>query len=227
MTERAPILPLTPNPLLKRMRRRPIPARARKWLNAEGSLTRRLNAVCDTVHIQILHQRQAALWPLEKKALGRQRHQQGGATHVRTVLQWCGEPDTAFPGVFARSAVLAPQARLSWGSLRGLGNRPLAHLLFVAPGIRRTPLFYQYDPPHAPETRHVLRQWQQQAGAHADRLPQRGIWRRYSVFLHRGAPLIVTEWFAPEVLDWPIDHRKLTPIRRLQPRIQKQQHRRA
>ena len=72
-----------------------------------------------------------------------------------------------------------------------------------------------------------LRQWQQQAGAHADRLPQRGIWRRYSVFLHRGAPLIVTEWFAPEVLDWPIDHRKLTPIRRLQPRIQKQQHRRA
>ena len=169
MTERAPILPLTPNPLLKRMRRRPIPARARKWLNAEGSLTRRLKAVCDTVHIQILHQRQAALWPLEKKALGRQRHQQGGATHVRTVLQWCGEPDTAFPGVFARSAVLAPQARLSWGSLRGLGNRPLAHLLFVAPGIRRTPLFYQYDPPHAPETRHVLRQWQQQAGAHADR----------------------------------------------------------
>ena len=58
-------------------------------------------------------------------------------------------------------------------------------------------------------------------------VPQRGIWRRYSVFLHRGAPLIVTEWFAPEVLDWPIDHRKLTPIRRLQPRIQKQQHRRA
>ena len=34
-------------------------------------------------------------------------------------------------------------------------------------------------------------------------LPRQGVWRRSSVFDINGARILVTEWFAPEVFDWP------------------------
>ena len=47
--------PLTPNPLqLRSLQRRPVAARMRRWLQAEGSLTRHLTRASGRVQVQVL-----------------------------------------------------------------------------------------------------------------------------------------------------------------------------
>ena len=194
----------TPNPLqLRSQRRRPVPAGMRRWLQAEGSLTRHLTRASGRVRVQVLQQGSDALWPEEIAALQRQPFQQAGSSHVRTVLLWCGPPGAERPAVLARSAVLAPQSRLRWRGLRGLGDKPLAQLLFDTPHIHRSPLRWHHDAAHSPAARHVLQLWQRHAPEHTAMLPRQGVWRRSSVFDINGARILVTEWFAPEVFDWP------------------------
>ncbi|WP_323031856.1 chorismate--pyruvate lyase family protein [Brachymonas denitrificans] len=196
--------PLTPNPLqLHSLQRRPVAARMRHWLQAEGSLTRHLTRASGRVQVQVLQQGSDALWPEEARALRRQPFQQAGSAHVRTVLLWCGPTGQERPAVLARSAVLAPQSRLRWRGLRGLGDKPLAQLLFDTPHIHRSPLRWHHDAAHSPAARHVLQLWQRHAPEHTAMLPRQGVWRRSSVFDINGARILVTEWFAPEVFDWP------------------------
>ena len=193
-----------PHPeLLRSLHGRPVAVGMRSWLQAEGSLTRHLTRASGRVRVQVLQQGSAALWPEERTALRRQPFQQGGSTHVRTVLLWCGPPGAERPAVLARSAVLAPQSRLRWRGLRGLGDKPLAQLLFDTPHIRRSPLRWRRDAAHGPAARHVLRLWLRHAPDHAAMLPRRDVWRRSSVFEIGGARILVTEWFAPEVFGWP------------------------
>lgn len=174
------------------------------WLQAPGSLTRHLARASGAVQVQVLQQGSAALWPHEAAALGRTPARQGASAHVRTVLMWCGPQPHAFPAVLARSAVLAPHSRLRWQGLRSLGERPLAQLLFDTPQVQRSALRWHYDAPGSQVARHVRSLWLQHAPDFAAELPARGIWRRYSVFSQRGARILVTEWFAPEVWSWPL-----------------------
>lgn len=195
-----PEFSLPANPLLRRGHRRPVAATMRRWLRAEGSLTRHLTRASGRVRVEVLQQGNAPLWPDEIRALRRHPFQQSGSAHVRTVLLWCGPAGDEFPAVLARSAVLAPQSRLRWRGLRGLGDKPLAQLLFDTPHMRRSTLRWQQDMAHSPAARHVLRYWHEHAPDHV--LPERGVWRRSSVFTHSGARILVTEWFAPEVFGW-------------------------
>ena len=174
---------------------------ARSWLQAPGSLTRHLAQAIGPVQVEVLQQGAAPLWPEEARALQHGRFRHGGVAHVRTVVLWCTLPDgRPWPAVLARSAVLAPHARLRWSGLRGLGRSPLAQLLYDTPRIRRSPLVAQRDAPASPAARHVLRLWPRPADP-TPPLPPRAVWRRSSVFVRAQAPLIVTEWFAPGVWD--------------------------
>lgn len=158
----------------------------RAWLEATGSLTARLRRH-GQVRVQVLRQGPQHLWPEEARALG---HRHG---HVREVLLWVDDR----PAVWARSCTSLHEARGAWRAIKGLGNRPLAEILFNDTGIQRTTLHRWHWPAHGRPWSHRRRTWQAalQDGVHAsDPCPA---WARSSVFSRRGALLLVTESFAP------------------------------
>lgn len=166
-------------------RRKAIPARLRQWLSAPGSLTARLR-LHGAVSVQVISQGRRTLWPQEQEAL---RSMQG---HVReVVLRVDGRP-----AVWARSSTPLNAVKGPWRAIKGLGNRPLAELLFEHNQVRRDPLIAQALASQSPERCHLARQWARIAPQANTPAPT---WTRRSVFRHRGHPLQVLESFAPWV----------------------------
>lgn len=170
------------------MKALPLDRALRAWLLSDGSLSRRLAQAFGGFRVQLLDQGTAPATAEELRVL--RRHGSGRCRlqrcHVREVVLW-GDGQ---PLVHARSVLPAVQARLTWRAVRGLGQRPLADLLF---GLRAA---------------HCDRLGGQQASPlQARRLGHRlgwsahPLWCRRSVFTRRGVPLLVTEWFAPAVRD--------------------------
>ena len=152
------------------------------WLQAPGSLTARLRAH-GSVQVRVLRQGSAALWPSECADL----HTRSG--HVREVALLLD----GVPVVWARSCT--PHAALQgpWKSLRRLGTRPLAELLFLERQVLRDPLSSHALPRHGLEERHLRAHW------NALRPQPTPRWARSSVFWLHGQPLRVMEAFAPWV----------------------------
>lgn len=160
----------------------------RSWLLSDGSLSRRLAQAFGHFQVQVLRQGTAPATSEERRLL--RRHARGHLRlprcHVREVVLW----GDGRPLVHARSVLPAVQARLAWRALRGLGQRPLADLLFgpqAAPCVR---LGAQRSTPLQARRLSARLQW-----AHHP------LWSRRSVFTRRGVPLLVTECFAPAVCE--------------------------
>jgi len=164
--------------------RRPVPASAQRWMWADGSLTARLRGLGE-VKVTRLRQGPQALHALEQRLLGVSHG------HVREVLLWVDER----PAVWARSVVCARGVQGAWRALRGLGNRPLAELLFADRLVRRTPLQAGRPTAHGLQASHLLRGWPQGKG-----FGLAPAWWRWSVFTRRGQALLVQEALAPWVL---------------------------
>lgn len=144
--------------------------------------------------VQLLGQGMEPARSLDATALGLSP---GKPVHGRTVLLRCEGEGM----VLAHSVVRAAVSRGPWRALKGLGQRPLAELLFVRADVHRTPLAQQWLPPRHPVAKWVARQWEQSTG---QALPGRGIWRRWSLFSRRGESLMVSEFFVPGwVAQWP------------------------
>ncbi len=169
------------------MKSLPLDRALRGWLLSDGSLSRRLSRCFGGFRVQVLSQGTAAATADELQVL---RKHGGGVRdqrcHVREVVLW----GNGRPLVHARSVLPAVQAQLTWRAVRGLGQRPLADLLF------------------GPRAAHCTRLGSLcMAPLQARRLGGRlgwadhPLWCRRSVFTRRGVPLLVTEWFAPAVRD--------------------------
>ena len=159
--------------------------RLRQWLLGRGSLTQRLQRRCDRFSVKVLSQGVAAAGRDERMVIG----VRGNARCVtREVALKCARQ----PVVFAHS-VTAPRAlRGPWRMLATLGARPLGAALFADPRIQRRPLrFRQLNPRHE-----LFRR----ACESLDR-PPASLWARRSLFVRRGARLLVTEVFLPAVLE--------------------------
>ena len=103
----------------------------RDWLRAPGSLSRRLARLGERFEVQLLRQGVTPFRALERRALGLPPR---GLTVVREViLRVDGRPC-----VWARSAVHQRATTGPWRALKGLGTRPLAHLLYDDPLISRS-----------------------------------------------------------------------------------------
>ena len=169
------------------MRSLPLDRALRAWLSSDGSLSRRLSLSFGGFRVQLLDQGTAPATDDELRVL---RQHGGGARvqrcHVREVVLW----GDGRPLVHARSVLPAVQARLTWRAVRGLGQRPLADLLF---GLRAA---------HCARLG-CLGMAPLQARRLGSRLgwTDHPLWCRRSVFTRRGVPLLVTEWFAPAVRD--------------------------
>jgi chorismate--pyruvate lyase len=164
----------------------------RRWLGASGSLSARLAGAGQKFSVQVLAQGRQRLHPEEARALGLAGRRTG---YMREVL--LRVDDVAV--VFARSVTAHAQSLGAWRSIRGLGTRPLADVLFKRLGLTRTPLEFCKLKPTSRVRRHAARVWQQATGAF---VATRTLPARRSVFKRRAAPLLVMEVFAAGSTPW-------------------------
>jgi chorismate--pyruvate lyase len=164
----------------------------RLWLQASGSLSARLAASGDVFSVQVLAQGRQALSPDEASALCLGARRVGYAREV--LLRVDGRPM-----VFARSVTAHADSVGAWHSVRGLGARPLADVLFKRSGISRAPLTYSQLRRQSPLQRHVAKSWKTATGA---TLAAQALSARRSLFVRRGAALLVMEVFAANACDW-------------------------
>ncbi|MBV8037591.1 chorismate lyase [Roseateles sp.] len=159
----------------------------RDWLHAPGSLSRRLARLGERFEVQVLRQGVVPFRALERAALGLPPR---GLTVVREViLRVDGEPL-----IWARSAVHQRATTGPWRALKGLGARPLAHLLYDDPLIHRSELQPRRLSRPGHTRRHAARQWLEATGSV---MPSQMLWSRNSVFSRSGAQLRVMELFVP------------------------------
>jgi chorismate lyase len=159
----------------------------RDWLRAPGSLSRRLARLGQRFDVQVLRQGVAPFRALERLALGLPPR---GLTVVREVILRVD----GVPLVWARSAVHQRATTGPWRALKGLGTRPLAHLLYDDHRISRGELQPRRLARHGHTRRHAARQW---ALATGEAVSPQMLWSRNSVFSRSGAQLRVMELFAP------------------------------
>jgi len=164
----------------------------KRWVGAPGSLSARLASVGQRFSVQVLSQGRQKLHLDEARALGLSGVAPG---YVREVLLRVD----GVAVVFARSVTAHPHSQGPWRSIRGLGTRPLADVLFRQHGIARTPLQFASLAPASPLHRHVAQAWQGATGAP---LTSRTLPARRSVFTHSAAPLLVMEVFAAAHAPW-------------------------
>jgi chorismate--pyruvate lyase len=162
-------------------------ASARAWLLDDGALTARIKARCRDFHVQVLRQGRVRVTREERALLGIH----GSARAIgRDVLLKCGP----VPVVFAHSVMRAGDLRGAWRSIAAMGARPLGAALFADPRIERCPLtFRRLDRGHP--------LYCAAASAVGRVLPP--LWARRSLFLLRGAPLLVTEAYLPDIAGLP------------------------
>ena len=164
----------------------------RRWLQASGSLSARLAATGQTFSVQVLSQGRQPLTRDEACALGLGARRVGYAREV--VLRVDGQAL-----VFARSVTGHADSLGAWRSVRGLGSRPLADVLFRRSGILRAPLAYNQLRRQSLLQRRVARSWQATTGV---ALAHPALPARRSVFTRRGAALLVMEVFAAPANCW-------------------------
>lgn len=165
----------------------------RRWLQAPGSLSARLAATGDVFSVQVLAQGRQALSVDEARALGRGAQRTG---YVREVLLRMDGKAM----VFARSVTAYGDSVGAWRSVRGLGSRPLADVLFRRSGITRQPLAFTQLKRQSQLQRHVARSWQSAA---CTPMAPAALPARRSVFMRHGAALLVMEVFAASAPQWP------------------------
>lgn len=164
----------------------------RAWVGAGGSLTAWLSGTGQAFSVQVLRQGRQGLHPAEWRALNVPA---GRVGYVREVLlRLDGQAVVYARSVTTHAASLGP-----WRSLRGLGTRPLAEVLFNRLPAARGPLAFARLKPASPLQRDVAKAWRRAVGAPVKpgTLPA-----RRSVFTRAGAPLLVMEVFAAPDQPW-------------------------
>jgi chorismate--pyruvate lyase len=166
--------------------RRPLgaDARLRRWLLDRSSLTKRIQSRSRHFRVELLAVRSAPA--------NRDEHRLAGI-RARTS---CKVRDVALHGdgvpvVFAHSVAGLRELKGPWRLILTLGTRPLGAALFADPRVKRLPLHF----------RRVRRgsELYESACAVLDIAPP-GLWARRSLFVLRGARLLVTEVFLPDIL---------------------------
>src|ERR1700760_141915 len=159
------------------------------WLQIAASRSARIASVGGRLTVRVLRQGPVRLQPAEAERIGCPA---GAAAHGREVVLLAD----GVPVVYARSVLQAVHARGTWKAIRGLGNRALADLLFGLPAAQRSGFEFARFAPGSGIAAAVHRRWRDATGTNWGR---REGWARCSVFTRRGAPLLVTECFAPTI----------------------------
>lgn len=155
-----------------------------RWQTASGSLTARLGEF-GPVTVQRLRQRVAPLLPGEARDLGI-------APGTRCLVREVVLRVQGVAVVWARSVTPARSACGPWKALRGLGQQPLARLLFTDRDVGRSSLVAERHRRGSVWHMHADKAWR---AAQGQSWPHVVLLGRSSVFHRRGAPLRVFEGF--------------------------------
>jgi len=154
----------------------------REWVLAEGSLTAHVRALCpDRFRLRVLRQQRARPRRDEAQVLGVDASR---PVLLREVALCCGDR----PMVIARTVIPTGTLRGRRQRLARLGTQPLGALLFADRSARRGPLA-------------VARLTLTQAGIAGPPAGFGPVWGRRAVFRLGGAPLLVSEFFLPTLLE--------------------------
>lgn len=176
-----------------------VPAALTDWLFDPGSLTRRLQAVCNNVPdsgsssgfwVEVLEQSWQRPMLNEAVRLGISAERMA---LVREVFLYCN----AQPVVFARTVIPAQTLTGPQRHLACLGSRPLGAILFADPNMHRDEVEVA-----------CIRSGQRifaRATAQLQQNPD-AIWGRRSVFYLDNKPLLVNEVFLPSIQSYPAPH---------------------
>ena len=160
-----------------------IPVDVSDWLFDPSSLTARLMATCpEKFRVEVLSVEKTTPTPDEILSL---KLRFRSRAIIRQVLLYCDET----PVVYARTII--PMSSLR-GPLRGLaklGTRPLGAVLFADNTMERSDIEVT-----ALKPKHICYQWTKQK---SDQV----IWGRRSVFKLHQRPLLVSEFFLPDLLN--------------------------
>lgn len=165
-----------------------MPDNLRAWLTGSDSLTQRLRLACGS-DFNVRVQGQSWCRPSEnERQILTMRPAEYGFT--REVVLACGDQ----PWVFARTVM--PRATLSGRRRRlmCLGNKPLGELLFTERAVTRGELqIARLRPEHA-----LFKRIETQLKG-VDMQDVDELWGRRSVFQYNAYPLMVSEWFLPDI----------------------------
>ncbi len=169
----------------RRLRRSALPEHWRDWLLDPSSLTRRLQRRCGPdFHVAVLSQRMERPMLSEARALHRPPQE---VALVRQVRLLCDETSW----VFARTIIPLPSLKRGLQRLAQLGDKPLGAVLFADPKMQRQPMEVARIKP-GQRLYHM---------SHGSEVPSnKSLWGRRSVFCLQGSPLLVSEFFLPELL---------------------------
>lgn len=167
---------------------RDLPAELADWLLDTGSLTRRLRGICGgRFRVRVLHQGWTRPGRDEARAL---RLRLEAWAWTREVQLLCCEQ----PWVFARTLIPAITLRGRGLRLTRLGTKPLGEVLFTDPRVRRGPV----------EIARIAAGQRLHQRAFAGFVePPAAIWGRRSVFWIDDRPLLVCEFFLPDLPVFP------------------------
>lgn len=166
-----------------------IPGRVLPWLLDRRSLTARVLRACASggFRVELLGQWRGRPLPGEARFL---RIPVGHHALIREVRLLCDE----HRWVYARSVIPFATLHGAGRKLGNLGTRPLGAVLFADRRVRRTAVDFARVAPGHLIHRHALSELDDE---------DRAIWGRRSLFEIAGAPLLVSEWFLPELPEFP------------------------
>ena len=157
-----------------------IPSSLLPWLFDASSLTARMIELCgQDFSVRVISQRWQKLSAEEASAMSL-KHVRSAL--VRQVLLCCGDR----PLVYARTVIPVTTVRGAQRCYANMGNRPLGAMLFADRTMRREDVQVASLP-----ASHSVNQFSK-----ADE----PVWGRRSVFRVAGKPLLVSEFFLPELI---------------------------
>jgi chorismate--pyruvate lyase len=168
----------------RQLSRSDIPAKVWPWLLDKASLTERIVGVCPgRFRVQVVNQERGRVMRNEAEALNMR---QGTHAIVRRVQLLCDET----PWVYARTIIPPATLHRRLRRLVRLGSRSLGATLFSDPSMKRGEVEVTYLTASDELYRSVT--------GGLSRKPET-IWGRRSVFQLGGKPLLVCEFFLPEI----------------------------
>jgi chorismate--pyruvate lyase len=170
-----------------RLNRSGIPEKYLPWLLDPSSLTERIIARCPkSFRVQLIDQRLARPMRNEALALGIRF---GTRAVIRRVQLLCGET----PWVAARTVIPPRTLTGKFRRFRHLGSRSLGAVLFADPSMKRGAVEIARLTPADPLYHQAARDL---------RAKPEQIWGRRSLFRLGGKPLLVCEFFLPDISEF-------------------------
>ncbi|MHB8742468.1 MAG: chorismate--pyruvate lyase family protein [Sulfuricaulis sp.] len=171
----------------RRLNRSAVPEKYLSWLLDPGSLTERIVNRCrQDFHVQLLSQERRRPLRSEAMVLG-MRH--GSRAIVRQVQLVCGDT----PWIYARTVIPPRTLARKFHRFTRLGARSLGSMLFADPSMERGAVQVASLLP-SDELYHI-------ATRHRHEKPA-VVWGRRSLFRLGDKPLLVSEFFLPDIVEF-------------------------